>query len=130
MTTSLLVLLAMVAVVTLVALVTWAIHQLQPERVSLHDETIVKKYRGKVERMPVIQVAEIKYHYHAVVGFAAVWEFLDKNDRSLLVDAEASGIGGVLAGLEERLPGFSLADFGRKFSEGDVEDSIDVWKQA
>lgn len=80
--------------------------------------------------MPIADVARIKYHYHAVVGFVAVWEFIDKNARSLLVDGDAKGAGDLLAGLEKSLSGFSLADFKRKFDEGDVEDAIDVCKAA
>jgi hypothetical protein len=59
-----------------------------------------------------------------------VWEFIDKNARSLSVDGNAKGVDEVLTSLEKSLVGFSLADLKRKFDEGDVEDAIDVWKAA
>ena len=110
------------------ALIAWIAYQMRPEKVLLRGQTILKKYRGQTEELPLSDISEIKYHYHAVVGFIAVWEFIGKSGRSLLVDAKANGIDDVLTNLEQLLPGFSLADFKRRFDKGDVEDAIDVWK--
>jgi hypothetical protein len=120
--------LVVAAAIGLAGLIAWVAYNLLPEKVLLRNQTIVKKYRGKIEQMPLSDVSQIRYHYHAVVGFVAVWEFIDKNAASLSVDAKAKGVDDVLSGLEKFLPGFSLAEFKRKFGEGDVEDAIDVWK--
>lgn len=98
-----------------------------PEKVALLERTIVKRHRGKAERMPLTSVFTIKFQYHAVVGFVAVWEFIDTNGNSLMVDDAARGMKELKAALERELPEFSIADFERKLREGDVEDSIDVW---
>ena len=124
------VVLALVAAIGMAAFVAWAVYQLLPEKVFLRNHTMVKKYGGKIEQMPIADIGEIKYHYQAVVGFVAVWEFIDKNARSLSVDGNAKGVDEVLTSLEKSLVGFSLADLKRKFDEGDVEDAIDVWKAA
>ena len=120
--------LALVAAIGLGAFITWAIYPLLPEKISLRDQTIIWKYRGKQEQMPISDISEIKYHYHAVVGFVAVWEFIDRSAKRLLVHGEAKGIETVLSSLENALTGFSLVEFQRKFDEGDVQDVIDVWK--
>lgn len=121
--------LAVAAFVTLAfaVFVAWAVYPMLPEKVFLRDGALVKKSRGKVEQIPVADISRIKYHYHAVVGFVAVWEFVGRGRRSVLVSGEAKGIDAVLASLEGSLPGFSLAEFRRQFDEGDVEDSLDVW---
>ena len=117
-----------VAATALAIFVTWAIYQLLPEKVFLRDGRIVKKYRGMVEEIRISDIFEIRYHYHAVVGCVAVWEFIGRNEKRILVDGRAKGIDSVFSNLERVLPGFSLAEFNRKFDEGDVEDAIDVWK--
>jgi hypothetical protein len=122
--------LALVAAIGLAGFIAWVIYQLLPEKVFLRDQTIVKKHRGKIEEMAISEVSEIKYHYHAVVGFVAVWEFIGRNAKRLLVHSEAKGVDHVLSTLEKTLPGFSLSESERKFGEGDVEDVIDVWKAA
>lgn len=111
-------------VLTVVVLLWWTVY----ERVLLVEDCLVKKHKFKTERMPLVDISEIKFHYHAVVGFIAVWEFIDTKGDTLLINARAIGIKKLIVGLEEKLPGFSQAEFDRKFREGDVEDSIDVWK--
>jgi hypothetical protein len=59
-----------------------------------------------------------------------VWEFIDASANSLTGDDSARGIKELKAALEQVLPGFSSANFERKFRAGDIEDSIDVWKAA
>ena len=122
--------LAAVAAIGFAAFIAWAVYPLLPEKVFLRDQAIVRKYKGTVEGIQISEISEIKYHYHAVVGFVAVWEFIGRNSKTLLVGGEAKGIDAVLGNLEKVLPGFSLAEFNRKFDEGDVEDVIHVWKAA
>lgn len=114
----------------LAAFIAWVVYQLLPAKVYVRDRTIVKKHGRKVEYMPISDISAINYHYHAAVGFSAVWEFVDRNARSLVVDVEAKGVGAVLGALEKVLPGFALTEFKQKFDAGDVEDSIEVWKAA
>ena len=127
---SLLLGLALAAAIGCAALIAGAIYLLRPEQVFLRDQTILKKHKGRREQMSIVDISEIRYHYHAVVGFVAVWEFVARGGKSLSVDGKAKGIDDVLRGLEKSLPGFSLVDFKRKFDEGDVEDTIDVWRSA
>jgi len=119
--------LAALVAIAFVAFVAWAVYPLRPEKVFLRDGTLVKKHKGKVEEIRVSDISGIKYHYQAVVGFVAVWEFIGRGSKSVSVGSEAKGIDAVLGSLEKSLPGFSLAEFRRQFDEGDVEDSIDVW---
>ena len=125
-----LIVLALITAIAFGAFVAWALYQLLREKVFLCDQAIVTKYRGKEAQMPISDIAEIKYHYHAVVGFVAVWEFIGVNADRLLVRGDAKGIETVLSTLERVITGFSLNEFNRKFDQGDVEDVIDVWKAA
>jgi hypothetical protein len=108
----------------------WVIYQTLPEKVILRDGRIMRKYRGTVEEISTSEISEIKYHYHAVVGFVAVWEFVGKNEKRLLVDDQAKGINALLSSLEGVLPAFSLVEFKRRFDEGELVDVINVWKAA
>jgi hypothetical protein len=108
----------------------WVIYQTLPEKVILRDGRIMRKYRGTVEEISTSEISEIKYHYHAVVGFVAVWEFVGKNEKRLLVDDQAKGIDALLSSLEGVLPAFSLVEFKRRFDEGELVDVINVWKAA
>jgi hypothetical protein len=77
--------------------------------------------------MELANLAEIKFHYHAVVGFLCVWEFVAKSGVSL--EHSSSHISErLLQALEQSIPGFTAADFHRKFEDGDVEDSLEVWR--
>lgn len=129
MTTGALWLLAL-CVVALLTLLAWAIYYLLPEKVFLLDGRIVKKHKGQTEELLLSRLSEIKFHYHAVVGFIGIWEFVDKDANTLSVDAKAKGIKELIAALEKELPGFSSTSFDQRFREGDVEDTIDVWKTA
>lgn len=57
-----------------------------------------------------------------------MWEFVENNDNSLTIDHQELGITKVLSFLEKNLEGFSLRDFDRMFKEGDVEDTLNIWK--
>src|SRR5262245_1055359 len=102
---------AVVVAISLAGLVAWVAYALLPEKVVLRNQSIVKQHRRKLEQMAVSELSEIKYRYHAVVGFVAVWEFIDRDSNSMSVDAEARGLGDVLSSLEKLLPGFSLTEF-------------------
>ena len=112
------------------AFIAWVVWENQPEKVALTNGSLTKKYKGKEESIEISNLLEIKYHYHAVVGFISTWEFIDKNGGSLKVDGEAKGIVEVFTQLEKILPKFSLNSFKKQFKSGDVEDTIDVWRNA
>lgn len=108
----------------------WMVYLMLSDKVFLLDGKIVKKHKRSTEQLQLSHLSEIKFHYHAVVGFIGIWEFIDKAGASLKVDTNAKGIKELIASLDKELPGFSSKEFDRKFREGDVEDSIDVWKAA
>jgi hypothetical protein len=104
---------------------TWAF--LTGHRLTIEDGRIIKRRWWKVETIELADLAEIKFHYHAVVGFVCVWEFVTKSGVSL--DHGAVHIDrGLLTSLERAIPGFAQADFDRRFEEGDVEDTVEVWQ--
>ncbi|RDH86555.1 MAG: hypothetical protein DIZ78_06490 [endosymbiont of Escarpia spicata] len=110
--------------------IAWIVWNIQPERVACTSQTLIKKYKGKTESIELVDIDEIKYHYHAAAGFLSEWEFIDRNGGSLKIDGESKGIEQVLSQLESILPSFSLDDFKIMFKAGDVEDSLNVWKNA
>lgn len=110
--------------------IAWIIWALQPEKVFCSDRTLTRKHKGKLESIEIRELVEIKYHYHAVVGFISTWEFINRNGGSLIIDGEAKNISEVLSQLERILPGFSLANLKVMFESADVEDVLDVWKIA
>lgn len=79
--------------------------------------------------MALADMVEINYHYHAVVGFLASWEFVSRSGASLCVAGNAWGMKAALHALEQSLPGFSIAEFERKLQAGDVEDTLEVWRR-
>ena len=109
------------------ATMVWLVYQLLPEKVYILDQAIVKKHKTTTQRMSLASLSHIKFHYHAVVGFTGVWEFIDINADSLTIDNQAIGMNELKEALQKALPGFSSTDFEKKFREGDVEDTIDVW---
>jgi len=115
---------------TLVWLCAYAAYQLQPERVTLRSGAIEKKYKGRTQQVLLDQLSEIRFHYHAVVGFVGVWEFIDVNANCVAVNDEARGMKELKENLERVLPRFSLVEFENKFRHGNLEDSIEVWKSA
>ncbi|MGD8912338.1 MAG: hypothetical protein PVJ68_06295 [Candidatus Thiodiazotropha sp.] len=116
--------------VNVLAFIAWIVWEQQPEKVTFVNGLLVKKYKGRSESIVISDLVEIKYHYHAVVGFISTWEFNGKDGGSLRVDGEAKGISEVLSQLEKILPTFSLSSFETQFDAGDVEDTIDVWRNA
>ncbi len=112
-----------------IAFITWIIGKGRPDLKSLTcaNGILTKRDNRGEESIRLSDLSEIKYHYHAVVGFISQWEFINRQGQSLSVDGETPGIETVLSQLEELLPGFSLNEFKTKFDEGDVEDTIHVW---
>jgi len=112
------------------AAISWLIYRNWLERVRLKQGQLVKKHLWRSESLSIDDICAIKYHYHAVVGFIAVWEFIDQHDNTLTVEASTRGLDEVFQELEKRLPGFSLDNFEQQFRDGDVEDTLDIWSRA
>lgn len=110
-------------------LVPWLVWLLLPERAIIAGNRLLWKHRARSQSLQIRDIEAIHYHYHAVVGFVSVWEFIDDRGNSLTIDGNALGIKQVLLTLETRLPGFSMTEFNRQFESGDVEDSLDVWRR-
>lgn len=120
----------LVFTIIVVAFIAWILWECQREKVVCDSRIITKKYKGKHESIKISDLAEIKYHYHAAVGFLSTWEFIDRNGSLLRIDGKSEGITEVLSDLERILPNFTLGNFKEQFDTGDVEDIIDVWKNA
>lgn len=121
---------AVSGLVIALAFAAWAAWHALSERVRCSEREIVKRHGWRKESMALPDIAHIKFHYHAVVGFVSCWEFVSRSGSSLLIDGAAHGITAALHALEKNLPGFSLAAFQRQFKEGDVEDTLEVWRAA
>lgn len=121
---------ATAALAVAAAFAAWAAWQVFPERVRCSKRELVKSHGCRKESMPLAEIAQIDFHYHAVVGFVSAWEFVSHSGAKLLVDGDARGIAAALQALEKNLAGFSMAQFKQQFEEGDVEDSIEVWRAA
>jgi hypothetical protein len=61
MTQAAVITLAIMSGLALAGLFAWVVYQLLPEKGILLDRTIVKKYRGKTQRMPLTGLSEIKF---------------------------------------------------------------------
>ncbi len=95
-------------VVVVLMFIAWIVREQQPEKVTLANGLLVKKYKGISESIVISNLVEIRYHYHAAVGFISTWAFNGKEGASLRVDWEAKEISEVLFHLEKKiLPAFS-----------------------
>lgn len=117
----------LVGMVLMMPLIVWVAWQMWPERVCIRAGQIVRSQRRCRESMPLSEVARVNFHYHAVVGFIGVWEFVAESGITLHISGDAKGIDHVISALEHFLPGFSKARFDEQFRDGDVEDSLEVW---
>ena len=111
----------------LMACVVW---QLLPDRTALVADQIVKAIKFRRETMALEDIHRIRFHYHAVVGFISVWEFVASDGRALNLSGTTIGLNRMLRSLEHYLPGFSLGELKRLFDAGDAEDTIEVWQRA
>ena len=97
--------------------------------VVLNNGLIVLSFKGKVEKLPICDIREIRYSWVAAVFFAAFWEFDAKSGATLKIDSSAVGLDELLSQLELLLSSFSVAEVKRAASEGDVHgETICAWK--
>ncbi|QDH68912.1 hypothetical protein [Marilutibacter alkalisoli] len=108
--------------------VLWGAIVALPERVRLRGDRIVVRRGLRLESIAVADIRAIRFHYHAVVGFVSVWELVSRHGCSLMIEGRAWGARSVLGALEVRLPGFSLQELDRQFEQGDVEDTLELWR--
>lgn len=107
----------------------WVIYLIWPARVSFKGGTIIKRHRFKTEKIPLADLAEIQFHYHAAVGFCCVWEFTTKSGKSTLVSHNDIN-DRLVSNLERCVPNFSREHFYQMFKDGDIEDTLHVWHAA
>lgn len=115
---------------TAAVILSWLTWELLPERVMVSGNQLLRKHRGETQCLLISEIQQVRYHYHAVVGFIAVWECIDQHGTVLTIDAKAFGMSRVLQTLETKLPEFSLDKFHRQFEAGDVEDTLEVWNRS
>ena len=58
----------------------------------------------------------------------SVWEFKDMSGEAFNVSGDVKDLDKVLLFLESKLASFNLEGFDRMLAEGDVVDSLCVWK--
>ena len=121
------VLIANIALAVVAVTLVWLIYTAWPETLRIKDGLLIKRHRFHTETMPLANLASVQFHYQAVIYFACVWEFTDTSGRTL-------SVGGftfrrrLIRQLALHLPGFSEREFDRLFDDGDVEDSLEVWR--
>ena len=102
-------------------------YTLWPDTIRIQNGMLICRHRFRKESMRLADLESVHFHYQAVVGFAGAWEFIDTSGRSL-------SVGGytfrrkLIRQLAQHLPGVSESEFERLFNEGDVEDSLEVWR--
>ena len=96
-----------------------------------HERRLTIETPSTREIVSLDEVAEIRYRYHAVVGFVAWLEFVDWRGECVSVDDSVDGTGDyVLPWLEHQLSGFESSALARFVKEGDVEDACRIWTAA
>lgn len=103
---------------------------LSPEKAFVCNDKLYKRHMFRSEELAMENLEKIIFHYHAAVGFVGTWEFVSTSGKSLEIDSKANGMNKVLSFLENELENFSINEFDKKFEDGDVVDSIDVWRSA
>ncbi len=105
----------------------WVVYYLWPDALFFEDGVLIKKQKWRVERLPVVGLATIRFHYHAVVGFVCEWEFIAASGSVITLNRNSMDKK-LIALLEKNVPNFSAEKFYADFKEGDIEDTIVVWK--
>ena len=117
----------MISILVLVTGVAWVVYYLWPDTLNFMDGVLIKKQKWRVERLPVAELASIRFHYHAVVGFVCVWEFVAASGHIISLYRNSMDKK-LIALLEKNVPNFSASKFYADFEQGDVEDTLEVWK--
>lgn len=95
------------------------------------DRTLVIETPTARNTLRLDDVAEIRYSYHAAVGFIAWLEFFDSSGVCISVDESIAGVrDNVLPWLELHLPDFRISALSRCIVEGDLEDTCRIWTSA
>lgn len=112
----------------MMGIVLWLAYLLWPDHAYFKDGAIVCRQKWRRRQIDLSDLETVTFHYHAVVGFIGVWEFTSRS--GLTISAGTHRISRrFLAQLEKHLPPFRAADFDAAFKEGDVEDSLEVWRK-
>lgn len=98
---------------------------------TIKEGVLIYDTSKDLETIDIKNLKQIEYHYVAVAGFLSVWEFKDKDGKSIKIDGETKGLQTVLKQLERTLPEFSMETWQFMFDRGDFDqDSIVVWSAA
>jgi len=111
------------------AVITWVGYQKTQERALIENGKLIKKQFWRSEALSLADISTVRYRYHGVSGFVAVWEFRDCHANTLVVESSAKGLDSVFAELQKQLPGFTLIDFEQLCRDGDVVDTLEIWKR-
>lgn len=113
----------------LVGILGGLVFYLWPTRVVVVDGKIVRRHIWRTTaEIALAELAQINFHYQAVVGFIGVWEFVSQSGQSFTVETYSNRVPKGLVVLEKLLPNFSASVFDQQFQEGDIEDTLEVWR--
>jgi hypothetical protein len=90
---------------------------------AIHDCALFRCRTLKLDHLE-----RIEYACQAVVGFSAVWIFSSKQGDEVAVLPYRAGLFRLLTDLAAHCPGFSLSTWRQEFADGDVEDTLLLWK--
>ncbi|MCG7547540.1 MULTISPECIES: hypothetical protein [Pseudoalteromonas] len=112
-----------------IILIVWAAWIYQREKVFIKNGRFCKKHQFVVECLEISELTKISYHYHAIVGFVAIWELVDSQGNKLVIDGRAKDVWQVMSELQHFLPEFTLENFDSAFASGDIVDTLEIWQQ-
>lgn len=99
------------------------------ECVFVRNSELIHLASFRLQRMRLNELVELRFHYHAVVGFVGVWECRDAKQNSLNFAHSSIGRKTLLRKFERELEGFSIDHFQKLFEDGDIEDELLVWRR-
>lgn len=100
------------------------------EWVQMRNDRIIHRTPFRRDEIPLADLKVIYYHYSAAVGIMDFqWEFCSNDGRKIKADIFTFGRSRLLRHLEGNLPGFSMLRFKLLFEDGDVDDTLEVWKR-
>ncbi|MGB0204623.1 MAG: hypothetical protein ACPF9K_06180 [Neptuniibacter sp.] len=121
--------LLLVLLILFSGIVYWVVSVSRSPLIVVSEDKIQIKAKGNLSYLNLDDLAAIKLHYHAVVGFKCLWEFIDSQGQSMMISGETKGINEALSDLEKVLPNFSISEVEGSVKNGDVEDILNVWKR-
>jgi len=112
------------------AVITWLVYKKTQEKAVIGDGRLSRKFAWRSESLNIADICAVKYHYHAVIGFVAAWEFVAADGKSIRLESNAKGLDSIFKELENRLPGFKLDEFEQQLRAGGVAGSLTIWTRS